>query len=454
MAFRSAVHHRSAFRRAFTTSTRLCSASSTATDAAEPVKRKPGRPRKIVVPSDVPAKPKAVRKPKSDTVTRTPKAKGRPPVRLFAEPGEEYEEGSLLKPKQPASDVLPPPEEWRAYFPTSSSISLRDRVSIKNPESAARVAHSFINTTSHGKTVIEAYPGPGALTRALMALPKGRIKKLIVLEDQEVYLDYLKPLEKIDPRVHVISMAGHAWDTYQALEDTGLLDGVQTMDWEEQHSQLHFISHLRQSVLGEQLIAQLFRCIPDRAWIFKFGRIPMSFILDEWVWQRISAPAHDPQRCKLGVVAEAVARFKLSLPMEVLDPYDDHFHPLTRHDPRSEAKRRGSPFVAVNITPKVNPAINAGMLDQWDYVLRRLFVLKSTPLKSAIGSLAPGAQTLLKTLTSKDLPPEERVDVSQQVRALSIQDWQRLLNAFDEWPFAPEDLMIGDNFSNDKRVLG
>lgn len=50
------------------------------------------------------------------------------------------------------------------------------------------------------------------------------------------------------------------------------------------HPQLHFISHLQHTVKGEQLVAQLYRCIPDRSWLYKYGRVPMSFVLSEWVW--------------------------------------------------------------------------------------------------------------------------------------------------------------------------
>lgn len=77
------------------------------------------------------------------------------------------------------------------------------------------------------------------------------------------------------------------------------------------------------------------------------------------------------------------------------------------------------------------------MLDQWDYVLRRLFVLKSTPLRKAISSLSPGAEVLLKTLTDKSLPPEQRVDVRLTVKQLNVSDWALIVRAFDAWPFAP-----------------
>jgi hypothetical protein len=77
------------------------------------------------------------------------------------------------------------------------------------------------------------------------------------------------------------------------------------------------------------------------------------------------------------------------------------------------------------------------MLNQWDYILRRLFVLKSTPLRKAINSLAPGAEVLLNTLTDKNLPPEQRVDVRLMVKQLTISDWALIVRAFDAWPFAP-----------------
>ena len=82
--------------------------------------------------------------------------------------------------------------------------------------------------------------------------------------------------------------------------------------------------------------------------------------------------------------------------------------------------------------------IDKGKLDQWDYVLRRLFVLKSTPLRKAIGSLAPGAEVLLETLTDKALPPTERVDIRLLIRDLTVSDWALIARAFDAWPFAPE----------------
>lgn len=98
------------------------------------------------------------------------------------------------------------------------------------------------------------------------------------------------------------------------------------------------------------------------------------------------------------------------------------------------------------------------MLDKWDYCLRKLFVLKSTNLKRAIGSvallaclsliyvraplshLAPGSSVLLSHLTDPSLPVDHptRADVQKLVRKMEVKDWAAVVRAFDAWPFAPE----------------
>lgn len=47
---------------------------------------------------------------------------------------------------------------------------------------------------------------------------------------------------------------------------------------------LHFVAHLPSNIKGEQLLAQLFRCIPERSWLFQYGRVPMSILMSSHVW--------------------------------------------------------------------------------------------------------------------------------------------------------------------------
>lgn len=112
----------------------------------------------------------------------------------------------LVKSQQVIGHELPPISEWRKHFPSTLSMH---RVFIRNPVTADLIADSFVPEGSKDKVIIEGYPGglrtqfsqivanialegPGQLTRSLLRLPKERIKTIIVLEDDKIYVEYLR----------------------------------------------------------------------------------------------------------------------------------------------------------------------------------------------------------------------------------------------------------------------
>ncbi|KAI0046065.1 S-adenosyl-L-methionine-dependent methyltransferase [Auriscalpium vulgare] len=415
-------------------------------------------------PSDVPDVPKKPRA-RSARAPTSPDVPKKLPARRGPKPNPDKPPPSKPKLRSevkvlalpPGFDRLPPippPDEWRKAFPLSTAAA-RDRVSIRNPATAVAVARAFINgdgtKTGQPKTVIEAFPGPGLLSRALLTLPPSELGKLIILEDYKPYLEYLRPLAEADPRVTLIEASGFSWQTYTTMEEERRFD-TERLPWgNELHPNLHFITHIPQNIPGEQLVAQLLRCVPEKSWLFKHGRVPMSFILPEWLWRRVIARPEDIERCKLSVIAEAVSDFAVALPSAELMPFNDHFHPVVSSSRvasrRSDNRIIGNPLVAVNVIPQAEQLIDKGKLEQWDFILRRLFVLKNQPLSAAMSSLAPGADTLLKTITNPELPQEQRVDIRTKVKKLTVSDWALIARAFDDWAFAPEDLTI-DSYMN------
>ena len=91
------------------------------------------------------------------------------------------------------------------------------------------------------------------------------------------------------------------------IDEQGLLDDVLTVPWGDGgailifrfvvyrlntmrrlhtvHPNLQFIGHIPHSIKGEQLMNQFLRCIPDKTWLFKYGRVPLNLIMGEWLWQ-------------------------------------------------------------------------------------------------------------------------------------------------------------------------
>ncbi|KIJ67701.1 hypothetical protein HYDPIDRAFT_126002 [Hydnomerulius pinastri MD-312] len=349
---------------------------------------------------------------------------------------------------------LPPDHEWYGAFPTAGHI-VKQHVSLRNNETAAKVAEAFVPAGTKDKVIIEAFPGPGVLTRALMKLPKERIRKIIVLETADCFLDYLRPLQEVDPRVQVLPWDAYKWATYTNLEAEGYLGDVEVSSWDNPDPQLRFIAHLPTSIYGEQLIAQLLRLVPDRGWLFRYGRVPMNYVMHDWVWERLTADTTNlKNRCKLSVIAEAVATMREVVSPEVLLPYDQHFWPPTpvKSENSSKLGRKSAGMVAATMYPLEEQIIQKGLLDKWDFCLRKLFVLRSSPAKRAIPHLAPGAATLLTTLEDCSLSPNRRMDVSKPIRQMNVEDWAALVHAFHAWPFAPDDLLVTDSFFREERM--
>ncbi|KAI0665348.1 S-adenosyl-L-methionine-dependent methyltransferase [Trametes maxima] len=351
----------------------------------------------------------------------------------------------MTKPSPSSIPPLPPTSQWRRAFPTLNTLR-RDRA-VWNPDSARRVVRSFLPLPR----TIMAENCPGALSRAMLELPSSNLRKLIILEDNEVYLSALKPLEDADSRVTVLPMSGHNWDSYSHIEEHGLLEDVRTQPWEGDSPNLHFVAHLPLNVKGEQLVAQLFCCIPERSWLFQYGRVPMSIILSDYVWGWLTIPPKSPRHCKLAAIAEGTAEIEEATDPESLKPYGDHFFPIPIAAPSGKftAKKVGQPMHTFKATPYAEQVIRRGDTDKWDYCLRRLFVLKNTPLENAMNSLAPGATSLLKDLKDPRLPLRQHVKTTKPPRDMTLADWALLLPTFNNWPFRPEDLMINDTFKDE-----
>ncbi len=111
---------------------------------------------------------------------------------------------------RPPLPPLPPQDQWRKHFPYVN-VARRDRVFVRSPQAARAIAQSLFRSTptsGKGKVVVEAFPGPshlfslpqsvltmqagpGARSRALLELPESTMRKLIILEDDPAYLQYL-----------------------------------------------------------------------------------------------------------------------------------------------------------------------------------------------------------------------------------------------------------------------
>jgi mitochondrial transcription factor 1 len=92
---------------------------------------------------------------------------------------------------------LPPLGDWHSLFPMLKK-DARHRVLLHKASTAQLLAEAFLHDPDYnlgseqGRTIIEAFPGPGTLSRALLQQPKTVVRRLILLEENETYLEYLR----------------------------------------------------------------------------------------------------------------------------------------------------------------------------------------------------------------------------------------------------------------------
>jgi transcription factor 1 len=98
-------------------------------------------------------------------------------------------------------------------------------------------------------------------------------------------------------------------------------------------------------------------------WLWQVYKISCSMQTSDlcWSYQRTSAGPLDPARCKVSVIAEAVAESKYALPGDDLQPYENHFHPPgsgATSTKRTDNRKKGAAMSALTITPRADCVSN------------------------------------------------------------------------------------------------
>ncbi|KAJ9103271.1 hypothetical protein QFC21_002694 [Naganishia friedmannii] len=318
---------------------------------------------------------------------------------------------------------------------------------------------------------------------------------------------------KDDPSLVIIDGTMFDWKTVAVLEADGLLSDVQRRTWEEPPPNLHMIATIPDSDMGEQLVSQWIGCVATRSWLFRWGRVKMSFLVKPTLYDRLTAKPGTKAYCKLSVITAALCNIqpacehympgpdacvpvtlqkkwqkerepvkptkklvlqpKKAKVVKVESPVPEHYNgnrdskePYNPDDlllstdinlyypkPRRTSTEQKQPprpgMMALTLTPRTDPQIDLDDKDVWDYVLRRMFVMSGSPLSVAINNLGMGAANLIPKLTDPSLPAAERIDPNKWIREFTVQDWALVVKAFKAWPFAPDVLVLGSLMEED-----
>lgn len=383
----------------------------------------------------------------------------------------------VAKEDQPfCHDHLPHPSKWKKTFSFTKEHLARHRYFVARQDTAqdivSKIGLDDPERQGQKTTIIEAYAGPGTITRELMKHPN--VERVVALENVPLFLPCLEELKKdptlegIHDKLQILPESGFVWDTYEMLVKDGYLSHLENklpnlgprappMNWEAP-SPLVFVAQIPNTVHGEQLFAQLVHAISSGFWLFKYGRVKMVFVCGETVATRaLATPADQRDRAKLGTTVQCLSRPELLIPTEDLQPYGDYFYPPTPSiGPRVPITNTFIPnanissglskrnLAVLSIDPLKRRLVESRDLDAFEFLTRNLFVLKTKPIAEALKHVAPGAANILKLL-APDHPsmkgrPEAVVLPDTPIVSLTNEQWAALAVVFEKWPFRPQNL--------------
>ncbi|POV97359.1 hypothetical protein PSHT_14622 [Puccinia striiformis] len=335
-------------------------------------------------------------------------------------------------------------EKWRKKLENSSAPSLTptkksnlvtrfishrkeldERPSISDTSIAKKLINQFwnLNDLVDG-TVLVSYAGYPTLIDELLKLKN--IKKVIAIEEKPeyciMYNDRWKK-EVEDKRLFHIKNDGYWWESYSEVEEEGLLDDVPIEAWEKDHPSLFFICQLPHNKRSIQFLMQLISFIPNRNWLFQYGRVGMGFLGS-------------------GDVCQTMTRDQKEMKTKTDSSIKTYFINLGAKKKRIyKSSREANPtaFVAaLDLRPKADLVLSSDEFQCLSFLQRVMFI------HSAQTGAAILYDRLIKLDKQRDPDQPALLYLNLKLLDLSpIQDWVVLAKEFNRWPFRPR------SFEND-----
>ncbi|GAA5960736.1 hypothetical protein JCM3765_007310 [Sporobolomyces pararoseus] len=313
--------------------------------------------------------------------------------------------------------------------------AIRNRPTLINDETCRDLVRGWgVDKMGPNVTVVDTYAGVGGLTKAFLELPN--VKKVVAIEDAFRYNNILKDIkleedEKNPGRLEIIEADSFTWEAY--TEAAQHLNDVPTIPWDERpNSHLFLAGQLPNNRHGEQLFVQLVTAIASRMWYFTRGRFSMGFIGSENYWKKIFAQPGEKDHHKLSVLLPTLAHLEYVDILSDFRPVETNFH-----KPRGDKAH----VKAVKVIPRIRPLVMN--FDALEYCAKHMFVSKAVPWPKAVAAITPGSSNLVPLLVKQGLR-----DLQKPVNKLSLQEWIKIADTFEDWPFRPTNLM--DIWGNDE----
>lgn len=299
---------------------------------------------------------------------------------------------------------LPPLPSRVDFLQYSRSLATlkKTRTFLASEKEAESITDFFGPDTWKDKTVVELFPGPGVLTRAMI---RGGAKGIIPLESAKIFRPMHEELEKASGVPIAYEDADHRPDSYvhtlvhdiPEKHHTKVTRPVHT--WDETHPSM-LLTSLSSSIGESYHLSHLLQeTIYNRIGWFKYGRVPIIMLVAPEVMKGfINASLN-------GFLWRAVAEVETFL------------------DLTPEAFLTKRTLQAIKFIPLKEPKIKAPF-DVFRYIVNQCMIRKAQSVGSCISSLAPGSAAIRSNL---------KLDLTKQPRHMTLQEMDHIALAYTNW---------------------
>ncbi|EDO34644.1 predicted protein [Nematostella vectensis] len=306
------------------------------------------------------------------------------------------------------------------------SYTVKNYKYITDRDLAERVA-KVLNVQGH--CVIEASPGPGMLTRAMI---DSGAKQVIGLEPDKIFMEDLRSLQsetngkftplfgdfgKIDPHlVHDESDTKARICRAPAIASKDLFKGISPVEWESDETPVKFVGIEGGKTLASttKILMSYLARVPGKESIFKIGRCELLFFYTHDRAERLLAQPGTKYYNRLSIMASLFCDVNVihREPCQMFDPY-------FRKDGKKELQ-------LISIVPKkrLDFSIPEDCLHLVGYFIRILMIKPKQSLATSLDGISPGSHVILDNL---GLPHDTRAS------DLVPKMYGRLLEQFFQW---------------------
>jgi len=256
------------------------------------------------------------------------------------------------------------------------------------------------------KTILEVGPGPGSLTRSIIA---DGCNKLVVVEKDARFSSALNMI-KDNVKEYGVDMNIEIADILDVDEKNLLMNiGAQPVKWEEE-SNVKLIGNLPFSV-STALALKWMKMIYKRTGPFYFGRSPMTLLFQKEVAERIVASPSTKDYGRLSIMVQHLC----------------HAEILFNISSKSFVPAPDVTGTVVYLEPRKAPLIDVDILALED-LLRKVFTQRRKILSNAITTIHPEAKVLLEMCG---------MDEKKRPEDFPVETWCLLANIYKSSRFYP-----------------